>query len=281
VEIRAATPGDFDAVFDLLTARTGTSELERDQLAQIWALEHTDRLVATDDSIVGYASLDAAHEVVIAADDEVNDALLRAVEVRARARDFNTLVAIVAQEDTQFDALVRQTGFAHHNEVLRMWRQLDGHLPEAAWADGVRVRSYSDTDGPAVHALLDEVYSAWDETYVARPHDDWLHWMTAHDEFDPDLWFLAERDRALVGCALHWKETAHGGWVKDIVVRESERGLGLGKALLHHGFAEYARRGAERVGLKVDSGNPTGAPQLYERVGFVIDRRYGIWVKRL
>jgi mycothiol synthase len=64
-------------------------------------------------------------------------------------------------------------------------------------------------------------------------------------------------------------------------VRESERGRGLGKALLHHGFAEYARRGVERVGLKVDAGNPTGAPQLYERVGFVIDRRYGTWVKRL
>jgi hypothetical protein len=37
----------------------------------------------------------------------------------------------------------------------------------------------------------------------------------------------------------------------------------------------------ERVGLKVDSTNPTGAPQLYERVGFAIDRRYGIWAKPL
>ena len=35
------------------------------------------------------------------------------------------------------------------------------------------------------------------------------------------------------------------------------------------------------VGLKVDADNPTGAPQLYERVGFVIDRRYTIWSKAL
>jgi ribosomal protein S18 acetylase RimI-like enzyme len=35
------------------------------------------------------------------------------------------------------------------------------------------------------------------------------------------------------------------------------------------------------VGLKVDADNPTGAPRLYERVGFVTDRRYGIWAKRL
>ncbi len=57
-------------------------------------------------------------------------------------------------------------------------------------------------------------------------------------------------------------------------MRENERGRGLGKALLRHGFNAYRDRGAERVGLKVDADNPTGAPQLYERVGFVVDRRY-------
>jgi mycothiol synthase len=286
VEIRAATPGDLDAVFDLLTARSiaalGAAELEREQLVQSWELEHTDRLVATDGALVGYASLDAAHEIVVAAaDGDVNDALLRALEVHARSRAFDTLVAIVVPEDAPFDALVRRTGFAHHNDVLRMWRRLDGHLPEPAWPDGVSVRTYAEVDAPAVHELLDDVYAGWDETYVSRPHDDWLQFMTKHDAFDPELWFLVENDGALVACALHWKESAGGGWVKDIVVRESERGRGLGTGLLHHAFAEYARRGVERVGLKVDSGNPTGAPQLYEHVGFVIDRRYGIWVKRL
>ena len=50
---------------------------------------------------------------------------------------------------------------------------------------------------------------------------------------------------------------------------------------LHHGFRAYAQRGAERVGLKVDSTNPTGAPGLYARVGFEIDQRQGVWQKRL
>jgi ribosomal protein S18 acetylase RimI-like enzyme len=84
-----------------------------------------------------------------------------------------------------------------------------------------------------------------------------------------------------VACALQWKEHQQRGWVKDIVVRESERGHGLGKALLHAGFLAYAKRGVERVGLKVDSTNPTGVVQLYERVGFETERRYGIWVKQL
>jgi ribosomal protein S18 acetylase RimI-like enzyme len=95
--------------------------------------------------------------------------------------------------------------------------------------------------------------------------------MTAHDEFDPELWFLVERDGELVACALHWKEHEGRGWVKDLAVRESERGRGLARALLHHGFRAYAGRGAERVGLKVDSRNPTGALELYGSVGFVVD----------
>ena len=50
---------------------------------------------------------------------------------------------------------------------------------------------------------------------------------------------------------------------------------------LHHAFRAYASRNVKSVGLKVDSTNPTGAPRLYERLGFVIDQRLGIWLKRL
>ena len=34
--------------------------------------------------------------------------------------------------------------------------------------------------------------------------------MTDHDEFDPAMWFLAERDGELVACALHWKRATSG-----------------------------------------------------------------------
>jgi mycothiol synthase len=64
-------------------------------------------------------------------------------------------------------------------------------------------------------------------------------------------------------------------------VLQSERGAGLGRALLQHAFQAYEARGATHVGLKVDAANPTGALQLYERTGFVTDQRYGIWLKRL
>ena len=287
MKIRRATDEDFDAVFALLDARSraafGISELQRHYLRHSWEL--VEGWVAQDggDEIVGYASLSSAHELShAAARPEVGDALLKRVEERARERDFTHLEATVVPQDVPFDALVRRNGFDHDRDILRMWRRLDdGELPVPRWTEGVTVRTYTDADAAAVHALLDEAYAGWDEHYVRRPHDDWLAFMTAHEDFDPELWFLVERNGDLVACALHWRVFQQRGWVKDIVVREQERGKGLGTALLHHAFRVYADHDAARVGLKVDSTNPTGAPKLYERAGFVTDQRYGIWIKQL
>jgi mycothiol synthase len=287
VTIREASESDFDAVYDLLEARSraafGESELERRHLGEAWARSTADRYVAEEAGrVVGYAELEETQDAVHAAvDPDVGNALLARLETRARERGFDHLAITAVPEDAPLDALVRRNGFVLERETLRMWRALDGDLPPARWPDGVHVRIYVDDDGERVHRLLDEQYGAWDESYVARSHNGWLAFMTQHDEFDPELWFLVERGDELVACALHWREHRRRGWVKDIVVRESERGRGIAKALLHTAFRAYADRGADRVGLKVDSTNPTGAPQLYEGVGFVTDRRYGIWTKRL
>jgi mycothiol synthase len=284
--IRAATPADLDDVFRLLAARSraafGTSELRRDELAQTWHLAGTDRFVARERGLAGYAELDAARNVEIAAADPgVGDALLEAISERAALRSFTSLAAVVAREDEPFHALVSRARFAHQGDVLRMWRTLDGPVANPTWPLGLDLRRYTDGDGERVHALLDEAYGAWDEAYAPRPHDNWLAWMTEHDEFDPDLWFLVERDGELVACVLNWREHDGHGWVKDIVVSAGERGRGLGRRLLEHTFAAYAARGVQRVGLKVDAGNPTGAPALYANAGFATDRRYGIWTKSL
>ena len=209
---------------------------------------------------------------------ELMDELLPRVEARTRERGLPRLKAVVEPDDDALDALVRRSGFAQRGEMLRMWRRLDDPFDEPSWPGGVRVRTYEDRDARPLQSLLDAAYGAWDDTYVPRPHERWLKWMTDHDEFDPTLWFLVE---LAVACALHWREIEGRGWLKDIVVRSDQRGAGLGKALVAQGLCAYARRGAERVGLKVDSTNPTGAIQLYERAGFEVDRRYGVWVKEL
>ncbi len=287
-EIRTAQPKDLDGVFDLLSTRSrasfGISEILREHVAHALSRSNgTDRWVALDGAeIVGYAALDSSQDLVHAAvDPAVGDALLARAEARAAERAFARIAVTTVPEDLPLSSLVARHDFLHDRDVLRMWRTLDGDLPEVRWPAGVAVRSYEHTDGERVHALLDACYAGWDDTYVAVPHEEWLAFMTDHGEFDPALWFLVERDGELVGCALHWKEHQSSGWVKDIAVAESERGHGLGTSLLYHALGAYAARGVERVGLKVDSSNPTGALPLYTRVGFVIDRRYAIWTRTL
>jgi len=286
-EIRDATWDDFDVVFELLDTRSraafGVSGQRRDHLRQRWEQPANERWVAVDDgTIVGYATLQESHELGVAAVDPVAaDTLLARAEEAARARGFDHVTAVAVREDAPFWALLERSGFSHDRDVVRMWRLLDEDVREPAWPNDVSVRSYADADSQSVHALLDEAYAAWDHTYVPLGHAGWLTFMTDHAEFDPALWFLVEREGALVAAALHWKEFEGRGWVKDLVVRESERGRGLARALLRHGFQAYKARGADRVGLKVDSTNPTGAVQLYEREGFVTDQRLGMWEKRL
>jgi ribosomal protein S18 acetylase RimI-like enzyme len=286
-EIRDATWDDFGAVFELLDVRSraafGISEQKPEFLRQRWELPGYEKwIAAAGGAVVGYAGLDEDQEFVhTAPDPDVGDALIAHLEDRARARGFDHVTATAVPEDEPLYAALQRNGYALDREILRMWRALNGSLPEPSWPDGVTVRTYDDSDGERVQALLDEEYGGWDAGYVARSHDGWLSFMTAHDDFDPDFWFLVERDGELVACALHWRPHQGRGWVKDIVVRQRERGNGLGKALLHHAFRTYAERGVERVGLKVDSTNSTGALQLYERLGFVTDQRLGIWQKRL
>jgi GNAT superfamily N-acetyltransferase len=279
VVIRPAAWSDLDAVFDLLSARDrvlyGISDLQLEHLRIDWELPSftvgADNWVADDGGrIVGYAALGSGHLLVHdAADPAVGDELLARVVARARALGVETL-QFKAPPD---DELAQRAGFELATEILRMWKTLGGTDPAPVWPPGVSVRTYDARDAAAVHALLDEAYSAWDEHYVPLAHADWVAWMTDDAEFDPAAWFLAESDDELVACALHWST----GWLKDLAVRESRRGQGLGRALLRHAFAEFRCRGIERIGLKVDAANPTGAVQLYESEGFVPDRREGIW----
>jgi ribosomal protein S18 acetylase RimI-like enzyme len=284
-DVRPVAAGDLAAVLDLLATRErrtlGIAETTAARLRDRVALPGSDGWVATRAGIVvGYASLDAAQELELAADDDgLATALVDRAVVRACERGFDALTLTAAAEDETLRAQVARAGFAHERTTLRMWHPLTA-LDAPVWADGVSIRTYMPDDGPEVKALLDRAYG-WDTTYAPRPLDDWLAFMTGHDEFDPELWFLAERDGALVACALHWREHQRRGWLKDLVVDERERGRGLGSALVRHGLRIYVERGAERVGLKVDDSNPTEAPRLYASLGFETDRRYERWSKLL
>ena len=84
---------------------------------------------------------------------------------------------------------------------------------------------------------------------------------------------IARRDSAAVGLCLY--TYAFSGWrgrpgvfIEDLYVAETERGSGLGRALLAAVIAREAPKGCSFMKLHVDKAN-AGAQAFYARLGFV------------
>lgn len=131
---------------------------------------------------------------------------------------------------------------------------------------GVRVRTFSPPDAPPLHALLEHGYRKGGVSVA--PFETWLPRMTTDEEFEPELWFLAESEGGLVGAVLCW----NSGFVKDVVVHETWRRRGLGEALLRHALEVFADRGVTAVELRVHATN-RNAVALYERLGMRVVER--------
>ena len=234
-----------------------------------------DRFVAEENGrVVGYAHVRPSRDVVVAAGDAaIGDALLACVEDRARARGHRRRSRRRWSQDEPFHALVQRRGFVHERVILRMWRMLD----EDDRRTGVGRRRgpsvpYVDRDGHSGEDAARRRVPPGTRSYVPQPYDEWHTFMTDHDEFDPSLWFLVERDDELVACALHWKEHDGRGWVKDIAVRESARGRRSRQGAAPPRAARV--RGARRRSGRSEGrrGQPHRCAGLYAREGFVVDQ---------
>jgi len=267
--IRHGSWEDFDAA----AALNGNADLLRWRW-QVPSFDPSRHLWVAEDA---FGALYAPDDAVVRGNAKRAPALLERIEAQARAEGIPQLTFVIAESDEPTWRAYEQAGFALSTEVLEMAVDLDEPPPEPPLARGVTVRTYTDADAHAVRGLLDDAYAGWDEAYVPFTHEDWLAFMTDHDTFDPEYWFLAEDDGELAGVCLTWKE----GWIKDLAVEPAARGRGVGELLLRHAFARLYQRGARKVGLKVDAHNPTSAIRLYERVGMRVVKRHRSYLKKL
>ncbi|MDQ0787822.1 mycothiol synthase [Streptomyces sp. B3I8] len=164
--------------------------------------------------------------------------------------------------------LAQVLGLTLFRELRQMRRPLTGFdAPEPKLPEGVTVRTFRPgQDDAAWLAANAEAFAHHPEqgSLTQRDLDDRM----AEPWFDPEGFFLAERDGELLG--FHWTK-AHAeeglGEVYVVGVRPSAQGGGLGKALTTIGLRHLAERGLPTAMLYVDADN-TAAVTVYERLGF-------------
>jgi mycothiol synthase len=177
--------------------------------------------------------------------------------------------------DAAAERLFRARGY---REVRRFWEmgiELEQELPEPS----VRVEPFTEQDAEAFHAALEESFAEhWE--HEPESFDEWWARQRKRANFDPSLWFVIRDGREIAGVTRN-ESRPPAGWIGALGVRPAWRGLGYGRALLHHSFREFRDRGMTRAALGVDAANATGATKLYESVGMQAEEENVVWEKDL
>lgn len=165
--------------------------------------------------------------------------------------------------------LAQVLGLTLFRELRQLRRPLGGGvpLPEPVLPAGVTVRTFvPGTDDTAWLAANAAAFAHHPEQGSLTQRD--LNDRIAQPWFDPEGFFLAERDGQLVG--FHWTKVHAAeklGEVYVVGVLPGAQGGGLGRALTAIGLRHLTARGLPTAMLYVDADNPA-ALRVYESLGF-------------
>ena len=201
--------------------------------------------------------------------------LLDFSEVRAREHAVSTVHQVALGPDEAARRLLESRGYREVRRHYEMTIELDDQPPEPELPEGLSIETFREQDAPAWHAATTEALEdLWG--FEAMPFEDWWR-LRAGD--DHSLWFLVRDGGQIAALARCEAGRRGGGLVGELGVRNPWRRQGLGRALLLHAFRELRLRGVDRVGLVVDSANPTGATRLYESAGMRVEAEHVTFVR--
>ncbi|MFD3539458.1 GNAT family N-acetyltransferase [Streptomyces sp. NPDC058662] len=133
-----------------------------------------------------------------------------------------------------------------------------------------------EADRRRAHALVEQTF-AGHFGHAVRAYEPWLEHLDARALDWSLVWIASTPAGGDVAVMLTRDDRTSMGWISHLGVREDLRGHGIGGHLLRHGFAAYAARGRDTLGLGVDTHNETGALALYEAHGMALHYAVDTW----
>jgi ribosomal protein S18 acetylase RimI-like enzyme len=204
------------------------------------------------------------------------------------------IIASHEQSLTDRDALFDAAGYAAIRWFHDMVRPLSGDaapIPEITVPEGVHLAPWTtDLDESVRLAHNDSFAGHWG----SQPRDEelWKESVTEHRTFRRD-WSRVVIDStqldddgqpAVAGyLAAHaypqdWPAKGYSqGWVSLVGVRPAWRGRRLAAALLAENLRCLRADGIDAAGLNVDTGNTSGALDLYHRMGYDVEHTFVAW----
>jgi mycothiol synthase len=308
VLLRAATLDDVPAIGLLARARerafSGAEETSDEEIRHDLAAPDVDlgadTWLATDQvgAVLGYADVLPAGEAAVnatlwtppEASEPVRlaeEALLDAVERRAgelaRAAGAACWAVHVFALPAELDriALLERRGYEMARTFLRMALDAGASWPPAPVPPEVVLSPLApERDAAEVHALLLRAFTDDDVYGVPADLAAWRHETVDDARWVPGPSHVARWGEEVVGAVVGFPD-GDQGWVRHLGVAASQRGRGLGAALLAAAFDAFRAMGLPRVGLGVDAANRTGAARLYERMGMRAERRVDMRTRRV
>jgi ribosomal protein S18 acetylase RimI-like enzyme len=114
--------------------------------------------------------------------------------------------------------------------------------------------------------------------FARRGLDEWAVLSVRSGQFRPDLSVVARDGADVAGHVLAYDMVEDDSvLVRTVAVRRSWRRRGLASALLVRTMSAAAAAGKRTAVLDVDTGNVNDAAGIYERVGFDVVAREGVF----
>ncbi|HST25556.1 MAG TPA: GNAT family N-acetyltransferase [Gaiellaceae bacterium] len=194
----------------------------------------------------------------------IGTSLLEWAEERTAEQGIAAIRTATISADTSGKALIESRGYYYIRSFYRMVIDLDDQPDPPDWPEGFTMSLFEPGEEREVHATLEEAFADhWG--FVPRTFEEWNE---RNGQLAERLCYLVrDQEGTLVAAELCDEEAFGAGHVGVLGVRPQWRRRGIAEALLRQAFHDLYARGQRRVGLGVDSENPTGATRLYGRVG--------------